>query len=122
MSLTACCRIVGGPLERRQTEFRPHHEAAARIDVVLPCLAQTEESLMPFLFLFVVWTFLFVPGVLFAKESVSSGTETTPMVLIPAGPFPMGVPPGDRDGGRDEYPRHAGVLAAFNGWPTHPPH
>ena len=34
------------------------------------------------------------------------GKDGAPMVLIPAGPFPMGVPPGDRDGGRDEYPRH----------------
>ena len=68
---------------------------------------------MPFLFLFVVWTFLFVPGVLFANEPVSPGTDTTPMVLIPAGSFPMGVPPGDRDGGRDEYPRHEVYLDAF---------
>jgi len=35
-----------------------------------------------------------------------TGKDGAPMVLIPAGPFPMGVPPGDRDGGRDEYPRH----------------
>lgn len=34
------------------------------------------------------------------------GNDGAPMVLIPAGPFPMGVPTGDRDGGRDEYPRH----------------
>ncbi|MGH7232965.1 MAG: formylglycine-generating enzyme family protein, partial [Nitrospiraceae bacterium] len=34
------------------------------------------------------------------------GTDGVPMVLVPAGKFPMGVPKGDRDGGRDEYPRH----------------
>jgi len=35
------------------------------------------------------------------------------MVLVPAGPFPMGVPKGDRDGGRDEYPRHEVYLDAY---------
>lgn len=34
------------------------------------------------------------------------GKDGAPMVEIPAGSFPMGVPQGDRDGGRDEYPRH----------------
>jgi formylglycine-generating enzyme required for sulfatase activity len=38
------------------------------------------------------------------------GKDGAPMILIPAGPFPMGVPKGDRDGGRDEYPRHEVVL------------
>ena len=42
-----------------------------------------------------------------------TGKDGAPMVLIPAGPFPMGVPPGDRDGGRDEYPRHEVTLDAF---------
>jgi formylglycine-generating enzyme len=37
---------------------------------------------------------------------IATGKDGAPMVLIPAGPFPMGVPTGDRDGGRDEYPRH----------------
>jgi formylglycine-generating enzyme required for sulfatase activity len=46
-----------------------------------------------------------------AKEIV--GKDGAPMVLIPAGPFPMGVPQGDRDGGRDEYPRHEVFLDAF---------
>jgi sulfatase modifying factor 1 len=37
-----------------------------------------------------------------------------PLVLIPAGPFPMGVPKGDRDGGRDEYPNHEVWLDAYS--------
>jgi sulfatase modifying factor 1 len=41
------------------------------------------------------------------------GKDGAPMVLVPAGPFPMGVPAGDRDGGRDEYPRHDVMLHAF---------
>lgn len=46
------------------------------------------------------------PGEIVAKDGA-------PMVLVQAGPFPMGVPPGDRDGGRDEYPRHEVSLDAF---------
>jgi formylglycine-generating enzyme len=42
-----------------------------------------------------------------------TGKDGAPMVLVPAGPFPMGVPKGDRDGGRDEYPRHQVDLDAF---------
>ncbi len=41
------------------------------------------------------------------------GKDRAPMVEIPTGSFPMGVPPGDRDGGRDEYPRHEVVLDTF---------
>ncbi len=41
------------------------------------------------------------------------GKDGAPMVVVPAGEFPMGVPPGDRDGGRDEYPRHEVVLDTF---------
>lgn len=41
------------------------------------------------------------------------GKDRAPMVEIPAGSFPMGVPPGDRDGGRDEYPRHEVLLDTF---------
>ncbi|MDP9132398.1 MAG: SUMF1/EgtB/PvdO family nonheme iron enzyme, partial [Nitrospirota bacterium] len=46
-----------------------------------------------------------------ATESASlpkeiTGKDGAPLVLIPAGSYPMGVPFGDRDGGRDEYPRH----------------
>jgi formylglycine-generating enzyme len=43
----------------------------------------------------------------------SAGKDGAPMILVPAGPFPMGVPAGDRDGGRDEYPRHQVDLDAF---------
>ncbi|HJU05316.1 MAG TPA: SUMF1/EgtB/PvdO family nonheme iron enzyme [Nitrospiraceae bacterium] len=39
-----------------------------------------------------------------------TGHDGAPMVLVPAGAFPMGVPQGDRDGGRDEYPRHEVFL------------
>jgi len=39
-------------------------------------------------------------------EKEAKGKDGAPMVLIPEGSFPMGVPHGDRDGGRDEYPRH----------------
>ncbi len=41
-----------------------------------------------------------------ALDPAITGKDGAPMVLIPAGVFPMGVPQGDRDGGRDEYPRH----------------
>ena len=41
------------------------------------------------------------------------GKDRAPMVEIPTGSFPMGVPPGDRDGGRDEYPRHEVLLDTF---------
>ncbi|MBK8274675.1 MAG: SUMF1/EgtB/PvdO family nonheme iron enzyme [Nitrospira sp.] len=41
------------------------------------------------------------------------GKDRAPMVEVPTGSFPMGVPPGDRDGGRDEYPRHEVVLDTF---------
>jgi formylglycine-generating enzyme required for sulfatase activity len=41
------------------------------------------------------------------------GKDRAPMVEIPSGSFPMGVPPGDRDGGRDEYPRHEVLVDTF---------
>ncbi len=49
-----------------------------------------------------------VPAVALAEglEKEVKGKDGAPMVLIPEGSFPMGVPHGDRDGGRDEYPRH----------------
>lgn len=36
--------------------------------------------------------------------------DGAPMIMVPPGSFPMGVPKGDRDGGRDEYPRHEVML------------
>lgn len=49
-----------------------------------------------------------VPAVTMAEgfEKEVKGKAGASMVLIPGGLFPMGVPHGDRDGGRDEYPRH----------------
>jgi formylglycine-generating enzyme required for sulfatase activity len=47
------------------------------------------------------------PGEIVAKDGA-------PMVQVPAGVFPMGVPPGDRDGGRDEYPRHEVFLDTYS--------
>lgn len=49
-----------------------------------------------------------VPAVTMAEglEKEVKGKDGASMVLIPGGLFPMGVPHGDRDGGRDEYPRH----------------
>jgi sulfatase modifying factor 1 len=43
----------------------------------------------------------------------STGKAGAPMVEVPAGSFPMGVPQGDRDGGRDEYPRHDVFVDTF---------
>jgi formylglycine-generating enzyme required for sulfatase activity len=48
-----------------------------------------------------------------ATDSTAAGKDGGPVVLIPAGSFPMGVPHGDRDGGRDEYPRHDVYVDAF---------
>ena len=39
--------------------------------------------------------------------------DGAPMIVIPAGSFPMGVPAGARDGGRDEYPRHDVFVDTF---------
>ena len=52
-------------------------------------------------------------GSAYALPTEITGKDGAPMVLIPAGAFPMGVPPGDRDGGRDEYPRHEVTLDAY---------
>ena len=61
---------------------------------------------------------IFLTGVAHANTAATQPTEFVgkdgaPMVLVPAGPFPMGVPPGARDGGRDEYPRHEVFLDAY---------
>jgi len=42
-----------------------------------------------------------------------TGKDGAPMVEVPAGSFPMGVPQGDRDGGLDEYPRHDVFVDTF---------
>ena len=55
---------------------------------------------------FVIGIILASPCGLLGADSSLSAKDGAPMVLIPAGSFPMGVPPGERDGGRDEYPRH----------------
>jgi formylglycine-generating enzyme len=66
--------------------------------------------------LYVLSTLVFWSGTLSAAELTTkptiemAGKDGAPMILVPAGPFPMGVPKGDRDGGRDEYPRHEVVL------------
>jgi formylglycine-generating enzyme required for sulfatase activity len=56
-----------------------------------------------------------VPAVTAAEglEKEVKGKDGAPMVLIPEGSFPMGVPHGDRDGGRDEYPRHDVFVSNF---------
>ena len=56
-----------------------------------------------------------VPAVTVAEglEKEVKGKDGAPMVLIPEGAFPMGVPHGDRDGGRDEYPRHDVFVKNF---------
>lgn len=56
-----------------------------------------------------------VPAVAGAEglEKEVTGKDGAPMVLIPEGSFPMGVPHGDRDGGRDEYPRHDVFVSNF---------
>jgi sulfatase modifying factor 1 len=67
-------------------------------------------SLLPFV---IIGMILFAPCDLRAENSELGEGASAPMVLIPAGPFPMGVPLGDRDGGRDEYPRHEVYLDAY---------
>jgi sulfatase modifying factor 1 len=56
-----------------------------------------------------------VPAIAVAEgfEKEVQGKDGAPMVLIPEGSFPMGVPHGDRDGGRDEYPRHDVFVSEF---------
>jgi formylglycine-generating enzyme len=50
------------------------------------------------------------PSMIMKPPSELVGKDGAPMILVPAGSFPMGVPKGDRDGGRDEYPRHEVML------------
>ena len=48
-----------------------------------------------------------------APAPAMTGRDGARMVLIPAGPFLMGVPQGARDGGIDEYPNHNVELDAY---------
>ena len=47
------------------------------------------------------------------QQTQTTGRDRAPMVLIPAGPFHMGVPDAARDGGRDEYPGHIVFLDPY---------
>ncbi len=79
------------------------------------------RALTPISAILIVWGLLAGGSESLAAESSAQAKEVTtvvgndgaPMVLIPAGVFPMGVPAGDRDGGRDEYPRHEVFLDAY---------
>jgi sulfatase modifying factor 1 len=53
------------------------------------------------------------PSMTMKSSSELVGNDGAPMILVPAGSFPMGVPKGDRDGGRDEYPRHEVMLDSY---------
>ncbi len=71
-----------------------------------------------FLALGLVISFLVLshPSVLLATKGHQSeilGMDGAPMVLIPEGPFPMGVPMAARDGGIDERPNHEVYVDAF---------
>jgi len=76
-------------------------------------------AVRPLLF-WVVLCLLFNVSLLFAADQLPQalltppmGKDGAPMVMVPAGSFPMGVPQGDRDGGRDEYPRHDVFVDTF---------
>lgn len=63
-------------------------------------------------------TLLFWGTGILPANAASSPTEITgkdgaPMVLVPEGNFPMGVPSGARDGGVDERPNHEVFLDTF---------
>ncbi|MBS0150657.1 MAG: SUMF1/EgtB/PvdO family nonheme iron enzyme [Nitrospira sp.] len=66
-----------------------------------------------FSILFSIFVFFAEAQSLQAVIAPPKGKDHAPMVEIPSGSFPMGVPPGDRDGGRDEYPRHEVFLDPF---------
>lgn len=48
-----------------------------------------------------------------ASAQEITGKDGAPMVLIPEGPFPMGVPKAARDGGVDERPNHEVFISTF---------
>ncbi len=67
-----------------------------------------------------LWSLVFGQSISFADnrsahDSVEflAAKDGAPMIVVPAGSFPMGVPDGDRDGGRDEYPRHEVFVDRF---------
>lgn len=63
-----------------------------------------------------VFLILLISGNVFAKTDNPSeiiGKDTAPMVLVPEGVFPMGVPDSARDGGVDERPNHDVFLDTF---------
>ena len=70
---------------------------------------------VPFRIVMAVASLLAIPALSLADglEKELKGNDGAPMVLIPEGSFPMGVPQGDRDGGRDEYPRHDVFVSSF---------
>lgn len=68
----------------------------------------------------VLWCLGLNGSLLFANEEsahsmvdLPTSKDGAPMIVVPAGSFPMGVPDGDRDGGRDEYPRHEVFVDTF---------
>jgi formylglycine-generating enzyme len=76
-------------------------------------------SVRPWLISTLLWVLLRT-SLLFAADELPQalitrliGQDGAPMVEVPAGSFPMGVPHGDRDGGRDEYPRHDVLVDTF---------
>ena len=76
-------------------------------------------SVRPLLVSTVPWA-LFNVSPLFAANQPPQALLTpptdqggVPMVEVPTGSCPMGVPRGDRDGGRDEYPRHKVIVNSF---------
>jgi len=82
----------------------------------MPCISHPNKEncmMRGSLSLLIVAVVLCLPPATHAADPVSSGNDEAPMVKVPAGPFPMGVPLGDRDGGRDEYPRHEVFLDAY---------
>jgi formylglycine-generating enzyme len=67
-----------------------------------------------------LWSLVFGQSISFAdnrsahdRVELLAAKDGAPMIVVPAGSFPMGVPDGDRDGGRDEYPRHEVFVDTF---------
>lgn len=67
-----------------------------------------------------LWSLVFGQSISFAADRSArdpveflAAMDGAQMIVVPAGLFPMGVPDGDRDGGRDEYPRHQVFVDTF---------